>query len=681
EAVLISHPTNLPSKTLSLRSSVSGRIVQIILEHNQLLERPIHPRIIKVYSPYWIWVARCPPLSFRLFPVGPRGSKKNLLSFRSKRLRETVFEEITEEEIYEGYTMASALNFKSLSLSASIEQESGGQEFGPPADLSPLGDMDGALDLFAHNSEGYCMQLYVSSKPCPYQSIPTKVISVRPYMNFTNRVGQIILLKFSEEDAPKTLHVSDTRVSFIHPKTLGPNKIQVRMLDTDWSFPIQILKEDTITLSLKKDDGKRRFIRTEIRGYEEGSRFIIVYRLGSSKGPFRIENRTKKIYIRFRQTGFDGDAWIPLPPLSTSNFSWEDPYGQKFIDAEIDTGSSVSVCKFDLNTVGFSIIDNYPGLSLHVANIGHLKVVRFLELSAHSREEASLCPLLVRYWGNSHIQANLPQQRSPLELILELAGLGISVVDHKPRELSYLYLEKLFISYSAGYDGGTTSRFKIIVGYMQLDNQLPLTVMPVLLAPELVPDAMHPVFKMTITARNDTLDGLEIYPYIYITVIDKSWRLNIHEPIIWALLDFFNNLQLDRVPQNSSTSQVDPEIRLDLIDISEVRFKVSLEAEPSQRPHGLLGVWGPVLSAVGNAFKFQVHLRKVTLKDRFLRKSSVYSAVGARIWRDLIHNPLHLISSIDVLGVTSSTLASLSKGFAELSTDGQFLQLRSKQVP
>jgi vacuolar protein sorting-associated protein 13A/C len=77
---------------------------------------------------------------------------------------------------------------------------------------------------------------------------------------------------------------------------------------------------------------------------------------------------------------------------------------------------------------------------------------------------------------------------------------------------------------------------------------------------------------------------------------------------------------------------------------------------------------------------FQVHLRRVMHRDRFMRKSSIVHAIGNRIWRDLIHNPLHLIFSIDVLGMTSSTLASLSKGFAELSTDGQFLQLRSKQV-
>ena len=67
-------------------------------------------------------------------------------------------------------------------------------------------------------------------------------------------------------------------------------------------------------------------------------------------------------------------------------------------------------------------------------------------------------------------------------------------------------------------------------------------------------------------------------------------------------------------------------------------------------------------------------------KDRFMRKSSVVPAITNRIWRDLIHNPLHLLFSVDVLGMTSSTLASLGKGLAELSTDGQFLQLRSKQV-
>ncbi|KAL0372966.1 UNVERIFIED_CONTAM: putative vacuolar protein sorting-associated protein 13D [Sesamum calycinum] len=626
EAVPLSDSNNSPSKTINLRSSVSGRIVQIILEQNHTNERPLQPKIIKVFSPFWLGIARCPPLSFRLVDVNARRSKKNPLSLQTKKVKEIVLEEITEEEIHEGYTIASALNFKALGLSVSIGQ-SGGEQFGPVKDLSPLGAMDGSLDLFAYNADGNCMQLFVSSKPCPYQSVPTKV----------------------------------------------------RMHDTDWSFPIQIGKEDTVTLVLKKHDGTRRFLRTEIRGFEEGSRFIVVFRLGSANGPIRIENRTRNCTVRFRQTGFGEDAWIQLQPLSTAKFSWEDPYGQKVIDTEVYSGNDTGVFKFDLDKARFSSIGDNSGLFLHIENIGDIKVVKFMNIYAllSTPKEGSGSLLL---GGNSHITAKMPEQGSPLELIVELGVVGISVVDHKPRELVYLYMEKFFISYLTGYDGGTTSRFKLILGYIQLDNQLPLTVMPVLLAPEQTPDVHHPVFKMTVTVRNENLDGLQIYPYVYIRVIDKSWRLSIHEPIIWALVDFFNNLQLDRIPQNSSVTQVDPEIRVDLIDISEVRLKVTLETAPAQRPHGLLGVWGPVLSAVGNAFKIQVHLRKVTHRDRFLRKSAVISAIGNRIWRDLIHNPLHLIFSVDVLGMTSSTLASLSKGFAELSTDGQFLQLRSKQV-
>lgn len=89
----------------------------------------------------------------------------------------------------------------------------------------------------------------------------------------------------------------------------------------------------------------------------------------------------------------------------------------------------------------------------------------------------------------------------------------------------------------------------------------------------------------------------------------------------------------------------------------------------------------PILTSRCFLFHFlQLHLRRVMHKDRFMRKSSILPAIGNRIMRDLIHNPLHLLFSVNVLGMASSTLASLSRGFAELSTDGQFLQLRSKQV-
>ncbi|TYI15495.1 hypothetical protein ES332_A08G190100v1 [Gossypium tomentosum] len=673
EAVLISHPHEIPSKTISLKSSISGRIVQLVIEQNYDKEQTILSKTIRVYAPYWFSVSRCPPLTYRLVDIGGKKSTRKIrFPLRAKKENEGI-EEITDEEMYNGHTIASSLNFDLYGLCVAVTGPSN-EHFGPVKDLSPLSDMDGSLDLYAYNADGRCMHLFVSAKPCPYQSVPTKVITVRPYMTFTNRIGQDLYIKLSNEDEPNVLCASDSRVSFVHYKNDGMEKLQIRLEDTEWSFPVQIVKEDTISLVLRRRDATRTFLNVVIRGYEEGSHFIVVFRLGSAKGPIRIENRTTEKTICIRQSGFGENTWISLGALSTTNFSWEDPYGQKFIDAKIYGDCDNQIWKIDLERAGqFSEGEGEFGMQLHVFEISNIKVVRFTndwtwKLSSHE-DRRSLTAA-----GEPQIDV------TPIEIIIELGVVGVSVVDHMTRELLYLYLDRLFISYSTGYDGGTTSRFKLILGYLQIDNQLPLTLMPVLLAPEQMSDIHHPVFKMTITMRNVNSDGVQVYPYVYIRVTDKHWRLNVHEPIIWALVDFYNNLQLDHIPQSSSVTQVDPEIRVDLIDVSEVRLKVSLETAPAQRPQGVLGVWSPILSAIGNAFKIQVHLRRVMRKDRFMRRSSILPAIENRIWRDLIHNPLHLLFSVDVLGMTSSTLASLSKGFAELSTDGQFLQLRSKQV-
>ena len=101
------------------------RVVQIILEQNQNKPRELLAKIIRVYSPYWFSIARCPPLTLRfLDKTGGKQKRKMALPFQSNENNEVILEEIIEEEIYEGYTIASALNFILLCLSVSIVQPS-----------------------------------------------------------------------------------------------------------------------------------------------------------------------------------------------------------------------------------------------------------------------------------------------------------------------------------------------------------------------------------------------------------------------------------------------------------------------------------------------------------------------------------------------------------------------------
>ncbi|CAN1333900.1 Intermembrane lipid transfer protein VPS13 [Linum perenne] len=683
EAVLISHPHGVPSRTITLRSSISGRVVQLIIDQNYDHERPLMAKTIRVYAPYWFSISRCPPLTCRLVDLaGKKQARKISLSFKSRKSSETIVGEITDEEISEGHTIASALNFSVMGLSVSITATDEEPQFGSVKDLSSLSNLDGSLDIDANDADGNCMQLFVSAKPSPYQSVPTKVISIRPFITYTNRLGEEIFIRLNAQDEPKVLRAYDSRVSFVHRRVVGSNKLQVKLGNTEWSYPVEITKEDTIFVALRGPTGARKVLRMEVRGFEEGSRFIVVFRLGPTNGPIRIENRTIGKTISIRQSGFSEDAWIKVDPLSTTSFSWEDPYGQNWLDARILGDSRADVWKLDMESSGVpSVTDEERGLEFQVVETGDVRVARFLDYrDVPSVEGSSSIVMLPGNWGISTVKNDMQSNATPLEFIVEFGVVGISVVDLRPKELTYLYFERVFISYSTGCDGGATSRFKLILGYLQFDNQLPLTLMPVLMAPDQSSNLNHPVFKMTVMVCNENTDGILVYPYIYVRVTDKVWRLNIHEPIVWALMDFYNSLQLQSLPQSSGAAQVDPEIRLQLIDVSEVRLKVSLETAPSQRPHGVLGVWSPVLSAVGNAFKIQVHLRRVMHRDRFMRKSAIGPAISKRIFRDLIHNPLHLLFSVDVLGMTSSTLASLSKGFAELSTDGKFVQLRSKQV-
>lgn len=163
---------------------------------------------------------------------------------------------------------------------------------------------------------------------------------------------------------------------------------------------------------------------------------------------YRIENRTSNTTLKFRQSGFGDDAWILLGPLSTTSFAWEDPYGEKLLDTEICSGGSTRVWKVDLDKPEICPSgDGQSQVSFNVVEIDGAKVVRFVEDRTSGGIQRQF-----------DMQTEMRETSAPLELIVELGVVGVSVVDHRPKELSFLCLERVFMSYSTGYDGGTTSR-------------------------------------------------------------------------------------------------------------------------------------------------------------------------------------------------------------------------------
>lgn len=104
-------------------------------------------RVIRIYVPYWISFARLPPLTLQFIDITGRRDKRRYLARPRAEKSDKLLYGIGHEELVDGYTIASGLNFKGLGLSACVSRN--GQQLGALKELSPLADMV-SLDAFIY---------------------------------------------------------------------------------------------------------------------------------------------------------------------------------------------------------------------------------------------------------------------------------------------------------------------------------------------------------------------------------------------------------------------------------------------------------------------------------------------------------------------------------------------------
>lgn len=119
-------------------------------------------RVIRIYVPYWISFARLPPLTLRFIDTSGKKEKKRILARSHLERSEKHLYDINHDELVDGYTIASGLNFKGLGLQSSVGGHGG--RFGSVKELSALGDMV-SLDLLLF------LFLVLNSLDC-YNSVP-----------------------------------------------------------------------------------------------------------------------------------------------------------------------------------------------------------------------------------------------------------------------------------------------------------------------------------------------------------------------------------------------------------------------------------------------------------------------------------------------------------------------------
>ncbi|KAK2997055.1 hypothetical protein RJ639_024911 [Escallonia herrerae] len=393
-----------------------------------------------------------------------------------------------------------------------------------------------------------------------------------------------------------------------------------------WSAPFSVGTEGVMCISLINEiTNDLMHLRVEVRSGTRTSRYEVLFRPSSLSSPYRIENRSIFLPIRFRQVGAT-DSWRSLLPNSAASFLWEDLGRQRLLEVLVDGTDPSKSLKYNID----EICDHEP---IHVAG-GSLRALRVTIF-----KEEKMNVIKISDW--------MPDN----ELMPTTSGIIPSSV------------------------------FKLRMYGIQIDNQLPLTPLPVLFRPQRLGEETDYILKFSMTWQSNGSLDLCVYPYIgFQGPEDSAFLINIHEPIIWRLHGMIQQANLNRLYDTQTTAvSVDPIIQISVLNISEVRFKFSMAMSPTQRPVGVLGFWSSLMTALGNTENMPVRINPRFQENVCMRQSVLVSNAISNIKKDLLSQPLQLLSGVDILGNASSALGHMSKGVAALSMDKKFIQSRQKQ--
>ncbi|KAI5061209.1 hypothetical protein GOP47_0023714 [Adiantum capillus-veneris] len=523
----------------------------------------------------------------------------------------------------------------------------------------------------------------------------TKVVNFQPHTLFVNRLGQQLYLRQGDLDCAELLYPNDPPKVILWQSASCSELIKVFIDGYEWSTPFSVDSEGISHVILKRKNSEdKMLIKAEIRNGTTESRYLVIFRHVSFISPYRIENHSLVFPICVRQAGGSHESWQSLPPGSAVPFAWEDLQRVHKLEIIVD-GTDLSNSRtyhidqctsyLPITTEGTPVAAFYVNTvredSTQVVKVGDWmpsnKELPIIPYGSTKRSGSQDQSLLHETQPSCHQEIE-----DQMHVVLELAELGVSIVDHTPEEILYLSLQNFTLAYSTGLGSGI-SRLKLRIDGLQLDNELPLTPMPVLFRNQGSVDPLNFVFKCTVTLQDGQSSNRYVYPYIGVQVpsaVSNTFLVNLHEPIIWRVQQMLQHLKLNRLTSSQTTDvSVDPIVSIGLLNTSEIRFKVSLVMSPSQRPRSALGFWASLMTALGNTDDLQIRIAPRVHEEICMRQSALVAACVSSIRKDILSHPLLLLSGVDILGNASSALGHMSKGVAALSMDKKFIKSRQKQ--
>lgn len=531
----------------------------------------------------------------------------------------------------------------------------------------------------------------------------TRVVTLAPRFVLKNRMDEEINVRQPGSSETWSLQPGALKALHFLQKT-GAKQLCLCHpgLNNHWSSPFDISDLGTTHVKIARVGQRQKLIRVEV--LMEGATIFLHLSTETKNWPFSIRNESDTEFMFYQGNPNiddehleDRSGWRPiryrLPPRSIMPYAWDYPAAKikeliivangkerhvklaeigNLIPMKVPLGQGSRETKvIDLNVVA-----DGPTQTLVLSNYRPSKSM-YKQKSRAAESSTSVA-------GGFEVKAQ--DTNITFRVQLKLAGVGISLINAKLKELAYVTFRDILLKYSESALYQTVSSS---IKWIQIDNQLYGGIFPMILYPSVVPKntketESHPSVHFQVTRVKD--DSYGVLYIKYATILLQQMTLEIDEDFLYALFEFSKvpgatwsetsegvlcdeSLDIPEPTQDQSGQDMYFEllnIQPMQLDLSFVRTeRINVEDKTSSR-NPLMFFLNVLLMAIGNINDAPVRLNALMLENARVSASVLTQNMQTHYQGQVMYQVHKILGSADFLGNPVGLFNNLSSGVADI---------------
>ncbi|KAF5314046.1 hypothetical protein D9611_006808 [Ephemerocybe angulata] len=475
-------------------------------------------------------------------------------------------------------------------------------------------------------------------------------------------------------------------------------------LNAQWSPPISLEDIGVVHVRLKRltPEGTSQIdlIRAEIT-IESSTIFVILSK--SDDWPFELENDTDYAF-KFLQKDDSREPDKPqvtysLPPRSKTKYAWDFPAakGKRILLSVNDTRRVVDIMEIGA-LMPFKFTQNHrtKAVSLDVRADGPKQILRITdynpERSLYKPKQRSNSMSVSRQDTMSStvdgFEAVTEEIHPQLTFTLDLAGIGVSLVNRRLIEVIYATFDQLKFEY---VDSSVAQAVTLSCGSLQIDNQLHDALFPVILQPTPISkDAADvgalPTVQASVIWLKDQAHGVLFVKYC--SILLQALTIEADEDLLFSIYDLTQIKGLswedetqdvlirnaDDIPDpDPSTSTAGQVLYFEVLELQPILLalsfmrteRVSSEEKMSIR-NPLAVVLNAMTMAVGNINDAPLEMNALAIKDMRLTTADLQNRILYHYRQEVLRQLYRILGSADFIGNPVGLFTNVSSGVADI---------------